>query len=113
MLDVLHCHQILAMLSPQASVATDVEAQYLADVAKRRWPVLVFVIAFDVGCYILRFGAKLLASRVMPLPPGPCFTRVLHLGSSPFRPLSPNRPFVRFLACNRMKLSPPDGLSYF
>ena len=26
--------------------------------------MLVFVIAFDVGCYILRFGAKLLASKV-------------------------------------------------
>ncbi len=51
------------------SDGADVEAQYLADVAKRRWPVLVFVIAFDVGCYILRFGAKLLASKVTVVQP--------------------------------------------
>ena len=56
------------------------EAQYLADVAKSRWPVLVFVIAFDVGCYILRFGAKLLASKVRAVQLGPTqrtFLRVL------------------------------------
>ena len=43
--------------------AAEVEGQYLADVAKRRWPVLIFVFCFDVGCYLLRLGAKLLAGE--------------------------------------------------
>lgn len=41
----------------------EVEGEYLADVAKRRWPVLVFVFCFDVGCYLLRLGAKLLSGH--------------------------------------------------
>lgn len=46
------------------------EGQYLADVAKRRWPVLVFVFSFDVGCYLLRLGAKLLSGHQGVTPVG-------------------------------------------
>lgn len=50
-------------LACSASCDAEVEGQYLADVAKRRWPVLVFVFSFDVGCYLLRLGAKLLSGH--------------------------------------------------
>ena len=40
----------------------DVEGQFLADVAQRRWPVLIFIFCFDVFCYILRLGARLVAN---------------------------------------------------
>lgn len=50
--------------------AAEVEGQYLADVAKRRWPVLIFVFCFDVGCYLLRLGAKLLANHPKVTPVG-------------------------------------------
>lgn len=50
--------------------AAEVEGQYLADVAKRRWPVLIFVFCFDVGCYLLRLGAKLLADHPKVTPVG-------------------------------------------
>jgi hypothetical protein len=39
-----------------------VEGQFLADVAQRRWPVLIFIFCFDVFCYILRLGARLVAN---------------------------------------------------
>ncbi|KAK9865276.1 hypothetical protein WJX84_009097 [Apatococcus fuscideae] len=35
------------------------ESQYLADDAKQRWPVLIFIFCFDVSCYMFRAGAKL------------------------------------------------------
>ncbi len=35
------------------------ESQYLADDAKQRWPVLIFIFCFDVTCYMFRAGAKL------------------------------------------------------
>ena len=38
------------------------EGQFLADVAQRRWPVLIFIFCFDVGCYVLRLLARLLAN---------------------------------------------------
>lgn len=50
-------------IQPRQSCAAEVEGEYLADVAKRRWPVLVFVFCFDVGCYLLRLGAKLLSGH--------------------------------------------------
>ena len=42
--------------------STEVEGQFLADVAQRRWPVLIFIFCFDVGCYVLRLLARLVAS---------------------------------------------------
>ena len=42
--------------------AADVEGQFLADVAQRRWPVLIFIFCFDVFCYMLRLGARLAAN---------------------------------------------------
>lgn len=51
------------MSSETSPCPAEVEGQYLADVAKRRWPVLVFVFSFDVGCYMLRLGAKLLSGH--------------------------------------------------
>jgi len=39
-----------------------VEGQFLADVAQRRWPVLIFIFCFDVFCYMLRLGARLAAN---------------------------------------------------
>jgi hypothetical protein len=35
-----------------------VEAEYLALVATRRWPVLVFIFSFDCACYLFRISAK-------------------------------------------------------
>ncbi|KAG2429247.1 hypothetical protein HXX76_011016 [Chlamydomonas incerta] len=36
------------------------EGEYLASVARRRWPVLVFIFCFDVSCYLFRITAKLI-----------------------------------------------------
>ena len=44
------------------SFAAEVEGQFLADVAQRRWPVLIFIFCFDVGCYILRLLVRLVVS---------------------------------------------------
>ena len=38
------------------------EGQFLADVAQRRWPVLIFIVCFDVFCYMLRLGARLVTN---------------------------------------------------
>ncbi|WIA19156.1 hypothetical protein OEZ85_003803 [Tetradesmus obliquus] len=43
----------LAFRSPQ------VEGEFLQEVANRRWPVLMWVFAFDVFCFMFRFIAKL------------------------------------------------------
>jgi hypothetical protein len=60
----------LSNLACTAACNAEVEGQYLADVAKRRWPVLVFVFSFDVGCYLLRLGAKLLSGHQGVTPVG-------------------------------------------
>lgn len=39
-----------------------VEGEFLQEVAQRRWPVLIWVFAFDVFCFSLRFVAKLTTS---------------------------------------------------
>ena len=39
------------------------ESQYLADDAKQRWPVLIFIFCFDVSCYMFRAGVKLLLAK--------------------------------------------------
>ena len=49
------------LTAPRRSSA-DVEGQFLADVAQRRWPVLIFIFCFDVFCYMLRLGARLAAN---------------------------------------------------
>lgn len=38
------------------------EGEFLGEVAKRRWPVLIFAFSFDVCCFIFRFTAKLSSS---------------------------------------------------
>lgn len=40
-----------------------VEAEYLLDVARRRWPVLVFIFCFDVLSYMFRTTAKILGGE--------------------------------------------------
>jgi len=42
------------------------EGEYLGDVAKRRWLVLVSIFTFDVFCYALRFMAKMFGSSGKP-----------------------------------------------
>ncbi|KAF5830447.1 hypothetical protein DUNSADRAFT_14565 [Dunaliella salina] len=37
-----------------------VEGEYLCQVARSRWPVLMFIFAFDVACYFFRFLVKLM-----------------------------------------------------
>jgi hypothetical protein len=39
-----------------------VEGEYLGEVAKRRWPVLMFIFCFDVVCYLFRSVAKVIAT---------------------------------------------------
>jgi len=43
----------LAFKSPE------VEGEFLGEVAKKRWPVLMFIFCFDVLCFLFRFTAKL------------------------------------------------------
>ena len=43
----------LAFKSPE------VEGEFLGEVAKKRWPVLIFIFFFDVLCFLFRFTAKL------------------------------------------------------
>ena len=40
-------------------VSLAVEGDYLSEVAKSRWPVLIFIFCFDVACYLFRVFAKL------------------------------------------------------
>ena len=43
-----------------------VEGEYLGDVAKRRWPVLIFIFCFDIACFLFRFVAKLTGHTAAP-----------------------------------------------
>ncbi|KXZ42128.1 hypothetical protein GPECTOR_199g356 [Gonium pectorale] len=44
------------------------EGEYLAEVAKRRWPVLLFIFCFDITCYIFRISAKCFRPGAIPGP---------------------------------------------
>jgi hypothetical protein len=50
----------LAFKSPE------VEGEFLGEVAKKRWPVLMFIFCFDVLCFGFRFTAKLSATTGGP-----------------------------------------------
>lgn len=39
--------------------SAEVEGEFLGEVAKKRWPVLIFIFCFDVLCFLFRFTAKL------------------------------------------------------
>lgn len=46
--------------------SAEVEGEFLGEVAKKRWPVLVFIFCFDVLCFLFRFTAKLSGTAGSP-----------------------------------------------
>lgn len=44
---------------------TGVEGAYLAEVAKSRLPVLLFIFCFDIACYLFRFVAKVVKLHLL------------------------------------------------
>jgi len=61
MRDLLPCPAAIRMNQVTLTFQdSDVEDHYLADVATRRWPVLIFIAMFDVFAYFSRFLYKML-----------------------------------------------------
>lgn len=46
--------------------SAQVEGEFLGEVAKKRWPVLIFIFCFDVLCFLFRFTAKLSSTTGSP-----------------------------------------------
>ena len=44
------------------------EAQYMQEIAKERWPVLIAIFCFDLVTYAIRLGARTLTDGLLGLP---------------------------------------------